>query len=134
MSEFNIGDRVRSITLGKAGVVEDKLFSNKADGFVYIVKFDDSTHPFYKPLPGGELVSVEEPTYRFEVYRADNVMVAVMYEDGCESEREIGRFHGHIIHEGAIGVAQAASYAMKKLYTSMNGGSMLVYGGDEVDV
>jgi formylmethanofuran dehydrogenase subunit E len=70
-------------------------------------------------------------TDRFEIFRADNVMVAVMYEQDGGVEREIDRFHGHIIHEGAIGVAQAASYAMKKLYTNMNGGSMLVYGGEE---
>lgn len=36
------------------------------------------------------------------------------YEDG--TSKEIGRGHGHIIHEGALGIAQATSYALYRLY------------------
>jgi hypothetical protein len=65
-----------------------------------------------------------DPTITFKIDIADNVVVAIM----MQGERQIGRGHGHIIHEGAIGIAQAASYALKMLYTNMNGGSMI--GGE----
>ena len=134
MNKFDIGDRVKCIGNNKTAVVEDKLFSSKTESWMYVVKFDDSSIPFTKPLTEKELTAVIDTTYRFDVFRADNMMVAVMYEVYGNVEREIDRFHGHIIHEGAIGVAQAASYAMKKIYTNMNGGAMLVYGGEEDDV
>ena len=32
------------------------------------------------------------------------------------------RGHGHIIHEGAMGIAQASAYALKKIWQKMEGG------------
>ena len=65
-------------------------------------------------------------SYRWEIFQAGNdVVTAVMYEIVGDVEREIDRKHGHIIHHGAIGFAQAASYAMKKIYIGMNGGKLI---------
>lgn len=126
MKEFNIGDRVLCPKHNKTGVIEDKLYSKKQDDWMYTVQFDDSGVPFCKPFQADELVSVtEEKTYRYEVYQADNAMVAVMYEIDGDTEREIHRGHGHIMHDGLIGIAQAASYAMKKIYIGMNGGKYI---------
>ncbi len=128
MRELNIGDHVMSHLYQKSGVIEDKLYSNKQDDWMYIVKFDDSNAPFMKPILGEDLESINQKEYRYEVFQADNVMVAVMYEIDGDVEREISRGHGHIMHEGVIGVAQAASYALKRIYTGMNGGK---YIGEE---
>lgn len=126
MIEFNIGDRVWADRYGKYGVIEDKLYSNKLDEWMYTVKFDDSKVPFVKPLSREDLEPLEEDKqYRFEVFQAENVMVAVMYEIDGDTEREVKRYHGHIMHDGIIGVVQAASYAMKKIYIGMNDGKFV---------
>ena len=30
--------------------------------------------------------------------------------------------HAHLLHDGVVGYAQAASYALKKIYEKLNGG------------
>jgi hypothetical protein len=48
------------------------------------------------------------------------VVVAKFYELGDDYKEEIARGHGHIIHEGKIGIAQAASYALKKILQKLS--------------
>ena len=123
---YEIGDKVVAVKFNKAAVIEDVLFSNKADDWMYIVKFDDSPITYARPMVADELKAVAQKTYRYEVFQADeNVMTAVMYEIDGDIEREVDRQHGHIIHKGLIGVAQAASYAMKKIYVGMNDGKYI---------
>lgn len=123
MKEFNIGDRVYSRPYEEEGVVDDKLFSSSKGEWVYIVSFDDNDSA---PHFGDDIEDVAAKNYRWEVFQADNnVVTAVMYEVVDGVEREIDRKHGHIIHSGEIGVAQAASYAMKKIYIGMNDGQYI---------
>lgn len=132
MMEFNIGDRVRSLTFDKEGVVEDKLFSKKTESWVYTVHFDDSQYPFATPFSGEDLDFVfDDTSYVWEMFMADNnVVTAVMYEVIDGEKHEIARNHGHIIHSGVIGVAQAASFAMKKIYIGMNDGKLIGWEGN----
>lgn len=142
MSELNIGCRVRvkefteipsekrspklSMLCLKEGEVIDKMYSEMGKDFLYIVKFDCYENKSSNLWTSDELELVEEIIhdidFKFEV--ADNVVICTAIEDGVE----IGRGHGHIIHEGRIGVVQAASYALKRLYERMNGGT--IYGQD----
>ena len=133
MNEFNIGDRVKSFDYELEGTVEDKLFSHKSDEWVYTVRLEDhaSNNAFTVAVFGGDLKAVGAKTYHWEVFQADNnVVTAVMYEVVDGASREIDRKHGHIIHHGEIGVAQAASYAMKKIYIGMNDGKFIESEGD----
>lgn len=125
--EFNIGDRVTVKKYNKPATVTDKLYSHRQDAWMYMVQPEDGMVPLVRALSGDELTPLHETKgYRFDVFTADsNVVTAVMYEVTGSGEREIDRQHGHIIHEGMIGVAQAASYALKKLYTNMNGGQFI---------
>lgn len=127
MMEFNIGDRVRSLTFGEEGVIEDKMFSKKMGVWLYTIQFDGSRFPFAKAFRAEDLEFESDPTeYRWELFVADRSLVtAVMYETVNGEEREVARNHGHIIHEGVIGIAQAASYAMKKIYIGMNDGQYI---------
>ena len=127
MIEFNIGDRVKSLKYNKTAFVVDKLYSNLRDEYLYTIRFEDSAVPFAKILSCEDIEPYyEKKTYRWEVFQADdNVVTAVMYETVGGVEQEISRKHGHIMHDGDIGVAQAASYAMKKLYIGMNGGKYI---------
>ena len=51
----------------------------------------------------------------------ENLVVGIMYEVKGSTKTEIVRGHGHIIHEGALGKAQAASYSLKKIYEKLGG-------------
>ena len=125
MMEFNIGDRVKSLPHKKYGVIEDKLYSNKLDCWLYTIALDGSFAPLSTPLTADNLEPEEASLYRFEVFKADNVVTAVLYEIKNGVEREVARNHGHIMHSGIIGVAQAASYAMKRIYVGMNDGKLI---------
>lgn len=122
MKGFLVGNRVYSNLYEAEGVVEEKLYSQHRGALVYMVTFDDGDTA---PHIADDLVEVagSNKTYRWEVFQADsNVVTAVMYETIDGVEREVDRQHGHIMHGGAIGVAQAASYALKKIYIGMNDG------------
>lgn len=56
-------------------------------------------------------------SWTFEVL--DNVVVGAMFETVGNRKTEITRGHGHIIHEGSVGIAQAASYALKKAFENL---------------
>jgi hypothetical protein len=120
--EFNINDRVIEVATGESGVIIDKMFSQAKDCFIYIVKPDDSncrTHmrreeelePFSKPKE-----------YKIDTQVADGVVIVVLYEIENGQEYEVCRGHGHIIHEGAEGIAQALSYASKRAFSDIDTG------------
>lgn len=54
--------------------------------------------------------------YFHEVTYMDNLVLVVLYEATESGRVEIARGHGHIIHEGAAGVTQATSYALKRIW------------------
>lgn len=138
MREFNIGDRaavkkfdeipkdVRNRALGRVsgnvGTVTDKFLSETVGEYVYVVQFDKYVRQSNKMWRYDHLrVYAEAPKeYKVELDIADNVVVTIITENG----KEICRGHGHIIHEGAIGVIQAISYATKKAYEKLNGGAL----------
>ena len=126
MKDFFVGDRVVSKLYNLEGIVEDRLYSRKKSEAVYLVHFDGEI-PFSAPHYEHDLdVVAFDKKYRWEVFQADNnVVTAVMYEEVNGVEREVDRKHGHVIHDGAIGFAQAASYAMKKIYIGMNEGKLI---------
>lgn len=139
MTKFNIGDRVRvkayeqlpddvkskstGILCGKEGEVVDIVFSNAKHRLFYCIHLDGYDKPSAKMFTEDsiELIPEDVPvTYRHEFDYLDNVVVARFIEiDGEGNETEIGRGHGHIIHEGALGIAQAASYALKQIWFSL---------------
>lgn len=46
---------------------------------------------------------------------------ATLYEEHDKIRTPLRRGHGHIIHDGELGIAQAASYACRRLYESLGG-------------
>lgn len=138
--EFNIGDRVRvksydnlpeqmkgrggaSRLCGKDGEIVDKLWSGAKGCTVYKIHFDgaERTSSIDFLNKAIDLISeLDKKTYSYEFDYLDNVVVAKFYETGEDYKVEIARGHGHIIHEGAEGIAQAASYALKKIYQNIS--------------
>ena len=143
--EFNIGERVRirryedmpesikhkgiAKNSGNEGEIVDKLWSAARDQMVYRILFDDNSRVSKTDFVEGTFDRIEDlmakRTYAHEFEYLDKVVVAIFYETDCEGNKtEIARGHGHIIHEGALGIAQASAYALKKLYEKMNGGKV----------
>lgn len=64
-----------------------------------------------------EITQAEPPAkYYHEITYLDNLVLVVLYEATEAGPVEIARSHGRIIHEGAAGIAQATSYAMKGVW------------------
>lgn len=114
MSKFKIGDRVRVVTSNdKVGTVRDVFSSETKKTNIYLVQFDDR-ESMWKEESLEEFV--EPVSFTYEIECLENIVLVRLYEVRGESKTEIARGHGHIIHEGALGVAQAASYALKRIF------------------
>ena len=137
--EFNIGERVISKRYedmpqavkngalckccGLHGTVVDKLYSEARGRYGYTVHFDGMERPsnvyWTEDLIEAEPLKV---SYHFEFDITDsvnNVVICTMFQTVGDKTSEIGRGHGHVIHEGKLGIAQAASYALSRVYKRM---------------
>lgn len=137
--EFNIGERVRVKAYecipeeirsksfvknaGKDGEIVDKLWSAAEDKMVYRIHFDGMAKASATLFLDGtfdRISDLNKVTYLHEFEYLENLVVARFYEvDSDGNKREIGIGHGHIFHEGAYGIAQASSYALKKIMQKM---------------
>lgn len=122
-SKFNIGDRVKILDNGDFGIIADIMFSNKHKCNLYNIDHE-------KGYPYGTFVADDleaapiekEYSVDIKIDIAQNVVIAILYEECDDNIRKIlRRGHGHIIHDGELGVAQAASYACRRLYESIAG-------------
>ena len=105
---------------GKSGEVIDILTKTSGER-LYIIHLDGYAIPS-KHLWSAECFMAESATeYKWDFEVLENVVVGIMYEVKGDLKTEIVRGHGHIIHEGALGIAQAASYALKKAYEKLGG-------------
>lgn len=141
MNEYKIGDRVRiknyedispenrskgkARLCGKSGTIVDKLYSESSVEVVYRIQLDDYEQPsrvlWHEDcfIPDRKIVG-----YSYDIEILDNVVVVRFYEEEDALKTELARGHGHIIHEGAKGIAQATSYALKRIFEKLNGGSL----------
>ena len=133
MSKFNIGDEVRVIKTNESGVITDRMYSEANSIFMYIIKPHDGGRQIVRKEDDIDAYRTQ-PEYRVETEIADNVVIGIIYEIVNGIPTEVCRGHGHIIHEGAEGVAQACAYAYKKAFGSIDSGIYLKqnrnrYGG-----
>ena len=126
MKTFNIGDVVQINKFGKCGKVIDKMYSEAYDRFFFEVEYDETSNLFQ----ADDLMHDEDAQakYHFTIEQKEGVVIAVLYDD---NDKEVARGHGHVLHNGVVGFTQAASYALKRIYTDMNGGKMLCYNMEE---
>ena len=146
MKEWNIGDKVKVIDreaipaerkvkitngdpslwtgpksrlAGMVGEVVDKLYSEAAGCHIYKLKlegFDRVSNALFVADDLEELPK-KQSSLRFEVKILEDVVCARM----LDGDTELGVGHGHVFHAGALGIMQAASFAMKRCYESMGG-------------
>ena len=134
---FNIGDRVVikdyedlpeemknnaiSRITGKAGVIIDKMHSEAKGATIYRVQLDGYDKPSRVDYLEDSLKEEASTTYAYEFEYAENLVIARFYAVKGDEKKLIARGHGHIFHEGDLGIAQAASYALKKIYQLLQG-------------
>lgn len=116
--KFNTGERVRFIDDPE---VVGRVLKNytSADGDnAYLIEYDDERGT--EIVDEGNLEKFDNVTYDIKLEYLENLVVARLYEKHEDGWRdEIAKGHGHIFHDGALGIAQAASYALKKLYQKL---------------
>ena len=102
------------------GVVTEHLYS-ACTGWVCLVKWDDASEHFcverdLEPAPVRKEFSME-----VKIDIEENVVIATLYECTDDAKTVISKGHGHLIHEGELGIAKAASYACMRLYKKIGG-------------
>ena len=119
--KFSIGDEIRERATGNSGVATDRMYSEAKGVFMYVVKPSDGGRSIIRRED--ELDELRhEKEYSIETTIADGVVIGVIYEIDGDKKYEVCRGHGHIIHEGAEGIAQACSYAYRKALESIDTG------------
>lgn len=119
-TKFHIGDRVKIPSKDdKVGIVSD-IWSSLARGAVMYAVADDADghiglyaedHLEPAPLP------IE---YTFTTTVENNVAVVCMIAHQGEKTWVCARGHAHILHDGEVGMAQAVSYASKRMFESLD--------------
>ena len=122
-AKFNIGDRVEILPNEDFGIITDIMFSNKHKCNLYEISHENGCR--YGTFIASDLEPAPLPkeySMDIKIDIAQNVVIATLYEDcGDSIKKPLRRGHGHIIHDGELGIAQAASYACRRLYESIAG-------------
>ncbi len=119
-AKFKVGDRVQTNWIGE-GTVTDVMYSKSKDQYTYEVTNEGGAIQLFSEEEL-ELATVEkEYSMTIQIDIASNVVIASLFETVGDNTRPLAKGHGHMIHDGANGVAQAASYACKKLYENLGG-------------
>ena len=119
-AKFQIGDRVKypSAKL-KIGIVADIWQSFASQVRMYTVRDEEDGHcamfseTQLEPAP----IPIE---YTFSATCENNVAVVCMMASQGEKTWVYARGHAHILHDGEVGMAQAVSYAAKRMFESLD--------------
>ena len=122
--QFQIGDRVKIPSKeNKIGTISDIWHSLSQDKLLYAVDTDGGIRGLYAeaqldpaPLP------IE---YSWEAHIDGNVAVVTMNATQGEKSWIYARGHAHIIHNGEVGMAQAISFAARRMFESLDGDSKI---------
>ena len=138
--EFQIGDRVRvhnyedfpehmknsacAKVAGKEGEIVDALWSYANNCTIYKIQLDGYDRISKVNFTADSFALIEEEevaakTYTYEFAYLETIVTARLYEVVGDTKTQIAIGHGHIIHDGALGIAQAASYALKRIWMAL---------------
>ena len=119
-TKFQIGDRVKIPSKAETiGVVTDIWSSMAQDRTMYEVAYESNgTKGLYAE---DQLELAPIPTeYTFETKIDGNVAVVAMIAKQGEKTWVYARGHAHILHNGEVGLAQAISYAARRMFESLD--------------
>jgi hypothetical protein len=116
---FSIGDRVKIPSKQLCiGIVGDIWHSLSNNALMYAVDTEDGRRSLYSE---NQLEPAPIPTvYHFTAEISGNVAVVTMNATQGEKEWVYARGHAHILHDGEVGMAQAISYAARRMFESLD--------------
>ena len=118
-TKFQIGDRVKIPSKANTvGTVCDIWHSMMQSKLMYAVDIEGGIRGLYaeeqlEPAP----IPVD---YSFEAHVEGNVAVVTMMATQGEKTWVYARGHAHILHDGNVGMAQAVSFAAKRMFESLD--------------
>lgn len=119
-TKFQIGDRVKIPAKQNVfAVVSDIWSSLYQDRTIYEVTLEGNG------VKGMYAENQLEPAplpidFSFEVCLDGNVAVVTMNAKQCNKTWVYARGHAHILHDGEVGMAQAVSYAARRMFESLD--------------
>lgn len=121
-AKFIIGAHVTAPQYSSCeGFVTD-MFHSASTGWMYEVESINGPKFFFREDALELVPDKKEYSMDIKIDIAQNVVIATLYEStNGETAAVVGKGHGHLIHEGELGIAQAASYACMRLYKSIGG-------------
>lgn len=119
-TKFQIGDRVKIPSkANKTGTVSDIWSSLAKAMLMYAVENEDDG--YVGMYCEDQLEPAPLPTdYSFEATIDTNVAVVTMIAKQGEKTWVYARGHAHILHDGEVGMAQAISFASKRMFESLD--------------
>jgi hypothetical protein len=120
-TKFKIGDRVKIPSKSLCiGTVYDIWTSQAQSKPMYAVETEGGKRALYaeehlEPAP----IPIE---YTFSATIEDNVAVVCMIASQGGKTWVCARGHAHILHDGEVGMAQAISYASKRMFETLDKG------------
>ena len=115
-AKFKIGDMVETNWIG-IGKVTDVMYSSHKGSYTYEVTNDQTSAELFGEDELELVHQKKDYSMTIQIDIASNVLIATLFESG----EPLATGHAHLIHEGELGIAQAASYACKRLYESLGG-------------
>ncbi len=119
-TKFQIGDRVKIPSKAETiGVVTDIWSSLAQERTMYEVAYESNGN---KGLYAeNQLEPAPIPTeYTWEAHIDGNVAVVTMIAKQGEKTWVYARGHAHILHDGEVGMAQAISFAARRMFESLD--------------
>lgn len=119
-TKFQIGDRVKIPSKKEDfAIVSDIWCSMTKEKPIYEVKYESNgTLGMYAE---DQLELAPIPTeYSWEAHIEGNVAVVVMNATQGDKTWVYARGHAHILHDGEVGMAQAISFAAKRMFESLD--------------
>lgn len=119
-TRFQIGDRVNIPSKSnKIGIVTDIWSSLAKASVMYAVENDDDG--YCGMYAEDQLEPAPLPIdYSFDAHIDGNVAVVAMTAKQGNRTWIYARGHAHILHDGEVGMAQAVSYAAKRMFESLD--------------
>ncbi len=121
-AKFIIGAHVNAPQYsGCEGFITD-MFCSDSTGWMYEVESINGPKFFFREDALVLVPDKKEYSVDIKIDIASNVVIATLYENtNGETAAVVAKGHGHLIHDGGFGVAQAASYACRRLFENMGG-------------
>ena len=119
-AKFKIGDLVQTNWIG-IGKVTDVMYSYHKKSYTYEVTNEECAVQLFSEEELELVPEKKDYSMTIQIDIASNVVIATLFEETGDIKSPLAKGHAHMIHEGELGIAQAASYACKRLYQSLGG-------------